>query len=385
MIHNAIPNVGAAERDAVAQAVETGMLAVGPAIGALEARMSKRMGGQHTVAVQSGTAALHLALLAAGVQADDLVIVPEATFIATVNAVCYCNAHPLLADVDPDTGLLDIAGLSEFLDLECEIRDGITVDRKTGRVVRAIVPVHLYGHPVDMDALSQALAPHGIAVIEDAAEALGATYRGRPVGGLGNTSILSFNGNKIITGGAGGMVVTADEDLAARVRYLASQARDDSLYFLHNEVGFNYRMPNLNAALILAQMDSLDTFVDRKRAVARSYGAQFSNAPGLTMAPEADWAESSNWMSVLHLDRDLYPRGAEPVIRELVTRQIGARPTWIPLGDLPPHLEARRIDGAGARRYAENTICLPCSTGITDEEVETVVRETLDVLRANRA
>ena len=384
MIHNAIPNVGTAERDAVAEAVETGMLAVGPAVGALEERMSERMGGQHAVAVQSGTAALHLALLAAGVEDGDLVIVPEATFIATVNAVCYCNAHPLLADVDPETGLLDIAELFDFLDTECETRDGVTVDRKTGRAVRAIVPVHLYGHPVDMDALSQALTPHAIAIVEDAAESLGATYRGKPAGGLGNTSILSFNGNKIITGGAGGMVVTAQEDLAARVRYLASQARDDSLYFLHNEVGFNYRMPNLNAALILAQMDSLDAFVARKREVARSYSEKFSGTPGLTMAPEADWAESSNWMSVLHLDREIYPDGAEAVIRTLVDRQIGARPTWIPLGDLPPHIEARRIDGAGARSYARNTICLPCSTGITDEEVDTVVREALDVLRANR-
>jgi perosamine synthetase len=365
--------------------VETGMLAVGPAIGALEQRMSERMGGRHTVAVQSGTAALHLALLAAGVQDDDLVIVPEATFVATVNAICYCNAHPLLADVDPDTGLLDIDGMSEFLNTECEIRDDVTVDRKTGRIVRAIVPVHLYGHPVDMDMLVLALKPHAITIIEDAAESLGASYRGRPVGGLGDTSILSFNGNKIITGGAGGMIVTANEDLAARCRYLASQARDDALYFLHNEVGFNYRMPNLNAALILAQMDSLDSFVERKRAVAKSYGEKFTNAPGLTMAPEAAWAESSNWMSVLHLNRDIYPNGAEPVIRTLNERQIGARPTWIPLGDLPPHVKARRIDGNGAQRYTENTICLPCSTSISDEEINSVVHETLDVLRASRA
>lgn len=385
MIHNAIPNVGTAERDAVAEAVETGMLAVGPAIGALEQRMSERMNGQEAVAVQSGTAALHLALLAAGVKDDDLVIVPEATFIATVNAVCYCNAEPLLADVHADTGLLDIDGLAAFLDAECETRNGTTVIRKTGRAVRAIVPVHLYGHPVDMDALTAALEPYAIAIIEDAAESLGATYRGHPVGGLGETSILSFNGNKIITGGAGGMIVTANAKLAARCRYLASQARDDALYFLHNDIGFNYRMPNLNAALVLAQMDSLERFVARKRAVAQTYGEMFSNTPGLSMAPEADWAESSNWMSVLHLDRKIYSKGAEPVIRELVARQIGARPTWIPLGDLPPHINAPRIDGTGARRYAQNTICLPCSTGITDNEVETVVAETLDVLRAIRA
>jgi perosamine synthetase len=385
MIHNAIPNVGTAEGEAVLEAVETGMLAIGPAIGALESRMSERMGGIHAVAVQTGTAALHLALLASGVGDQDLVIVPEATFVATVNAVCYCGAAPLLADIDPKTGLLDINGLQTFLQNECDTADNITTERTTGKIIKAIVPVHLYGHPVDMNTLDEALKPYGIAVVEDAAEALGAQYRDRPVGGLGHTAILSFNGNKIITGGAGGMVLTPDPEIATRVRYLASQARNDAVYFAHNEIGFNYRMPNLNAALILAQLDRLDAFVARKREVAKRYGALFANIPGVAMMRESTWAESSCWMSLLSLDLETYASGAERIIRELVARQIGARPAWIPLGDLPPHKQARRINGQGAQRFLDTIICLPCSTGITDDEVETVAAAVRDVLSAARA
>lgn len=190
------------------------MLAIGPAIGELEARFSQRMGGIETVAVQSGTAALHLALLASGVTADDHVIVPESAFVATVTAVCYCGATPLLADVDSQTGLIDLAGLARYLDDHCETDQGRTVVRDTGRVIRAIVPVHLYGHPVDMDRLTDLLASRHITVVEDAAKALGALYRDRPVGGLSHTAILSFNGNKVITGGAGGMILTPDAELA---------------------------------------------------------------------------------------------------------------------------------------------------------------------------
>lgn len=264
--------------------------------------------------MQPGTAALHLALLAIGVGDRDLVIVPEATFVATVNSICYCGASPLLADVDPRTGLLDLDGLQNFLQNECDTADGTTTERSTGKTIKAIVPFHLYGHPVDMDALDTILKPYGITVVEDAAEALGARCRDRPVGGLGHTAILSFNGNKIITGGAGGMVLTPDPDIAKRVRYLASQARDDALYFAHGEIGFNYRMPNLNAALIVAQLDRLDDFVSRKRDVAGRYADLFADIPGVVTPPEASWAESSCWMSILSLDPEIYTSGAEPII-----------------------------------------------------------------------
>ncbi|MBT5570941.1 MAG: hypothetical protein HOJ90_06960 [Alphaproteobacteria bacterium] len=385
MIHNAIPNVGAAEGDAVREAVDQGMLAIGPAIGVLETRLSERMGGVEAVAVQTGTAALHLALLAMGVSDQDLVIVPEATFVATVNAVRYCGASPLLADVDPQTGLIDLDGLQAFLQNECDTTSNTTTERNTGKTIKAIVPVHLYGHPVDMDALDNILKPYGIAIVEDAAEALGARHRDKPVGGLGHTAILSFNGNKIITGGAGGMVLTPDANIAKRVRYLASQARDDALYFAHNEIGFNYRMPNLNAALIVAQLDKLDSFVARKRDVAGRYAELFADIPDVAMMPEASWAESSCWMSILSLNPEIYTSGAEPIIRDLVAQQIGARPAWIPLGDLPPHKQARRMNGEGARRFLNTTICLPCSTGITNEEVEAVAAATRALLEVARS
>ncbi len=384
-IPNAIPNLGAAERDAVVTAVETGMLAIGPAIGELESLLAARHGGTgqdrvHAVAVSSGTAALHLALLAAGVGPNDLVIVPEATFIATVNAVVYCGATPLLADVDPRTGLLDVPGLAEYLDNACEVRAGIPVLTTTGQRIAALVPVDLFGHPVDLDAASALAASYAIPLVEDAAEALGATYRDTAVGTPRDLAILSFNGNKVITGGAGGLVLARDPAVADRCRYLANQARDDGLYFNHASIGFNYRLPNLNAAVVVAQLGRLDQFVTRKRAIAAAYAAACNNVPGVALTADASWARSSCWMSVLRLSPDEYPAGAAPVIADLVARGVGARPTWTPLGDLPPHAAAPRIGGAAAREFFHTTLCLPCSTGITDAEIARVIENLVAIL-----
>lgn len=379
-IPNAIPNVGDAERDAVIAAIETGMLAVGPAIGELEQQLSNRLGDTHAVAVQNGTAALHLALLAAGVGTGDLVIVPEATFIATANAVRYCGAEPLFADVDPVTGLIDVAGVAAYLDSACDTDKTATTHRATGRRIAAIIPVHLYGHAADLNAVAQLAEVRNMAIVEDAAEALGATYKNTPVGTPRQLSVLSFNGNKVITGGAGGLILARDQPTADRCRYLANQARDDALYFEHSDTGFNYRLPNLNAAVIVAQLAKLDAFVAKKRAVADTYATSFADLPGANITPEPSGTTSSRWMSVLHLDPATYPAGADPVVGTLTERGIGARPTWTPLGDLPPYANAQRIDGSGASAFFRSTLCLPCSTAITDDQVATVATATHEAL-----
>ena len=379
-IPNAIPNVGAAERAAVIDAIDSGMLAVGPAIADLERTLAARLGDAYAVAVQNGTAALHLALLAAGVRPGDLVIVPEATFIATANAVRYCGADPLLVDVDPITGLIDTASLGAYLDADGDTTVAGTIHRPTGRRVAAIIPVHLYGQAADLNAVAAIAEPRAIAIVEDAAEALGATYHGTPVGAPRQFAILSFNGNKIITGGAGGLVLARDAIAADRCRYLANQARDDALYFDHGDVGFNYRLPNLNAAVIVAQLPRLDGFVTRKRAVAAAYANAFADLPGVAMTPTPPDTTPSCWMSVLRLDPTAYPDGAAPVIRALVDQGISARPTWIPLGDLAPYATAPRADGAAARSFAATTLCLPCSTAITDGEVAAVAAAVRDAL-----
>ena len=241
MIPNCIPNLSGRERDYLLEALDGNHLAVGPFIARFEAAMCDYTGAAHGVAVSSGSAALHLALLAAGVTADDEVLVPALTFAATANAVRYCGAWPLFTDCEPLSWGMDAAQAEAFLSHDCERRDSGLFNRLSDRRVKAMVPVHLYGHPADMDPLVDLAIRHGLALVEDGAESLGATYKGRPVGSLHQTCILSFNGNKVITAGGGGMVLTANEAVAKRCRYLANQAKADTLDFVHETIGFNYR------------------------------------------------------------------------------------------------------------------------------------------------
>lgn len=361
------------------------MLAAGPAIADLEERIADYVGAPHAVGVQSGTAALHLALLAAGVGKGDLVIVPEITFVATANAVRYCGAEPVFADVDQRTGLIDPEPLRTYLSQSCEARNDGTVEKDSGMRVAAIVVVDLYGHPVEADSVTMVARDHKVAVVEDAAQALGAVYRGRPAGGLHEFATLSFNGNKVITGGGGGMVVLRTAEAAEYCRYLANQARDDPVTFDHREVGFNYRMPNIIASIILTQFGRLDAFVSRKRGIVASYADRLAGTPGAAMVAEAEWAQSSCWMAVLDLDPNIYPHGAAPVIAGLNARGVGARPTWIPLPDLAPYSSARRLGDTNGRDYHRRTLCLPCSTGIGEDEIEAVSTALDAVLQDTQA
>ncbi len=239
-IPNAVPHLAGNEWKYLKECLDTNWVSsVGPFVDRFELEVSARVGVPHAVATVNGTAALHVALLAAGVGPDDEVLVPALTFIATANAVTYCGGHPVFLDSEAVSWGLDAYKLSDFLERECSIKDGQVVNRASGRVVRAVLPVHLYGHPVDIDAVLDVAGRYPLAVVEDAAEALGARYKGGAVGCHGLASCLSFNGNKIITTGGGGMVLTRDPKLAARVRALTTQARTDALEYIHEETGYN--------------------------------------------------------------------------------------------------------------------------------------------------
>lgn len=374
MIPNCIPNISGREREYLLEALDGNHLATGPFIERFEQYICGYTGAAHAVAVSSGSAALHLALLAAGVGADDEVLVPALTFAATANAVRYCGAWPLFTDCDPLFWGMDAAQLANFLEDECERRDGVLVNRATGRRIAAMVPVHLYGHPADMDPLIEISRKYGIALVEDGAEALGATYKGRPVGSLHETCILSFNGNKVITAGGGGMVLTADETIARRCRYLANQAKADSLDFVHETIGFNYRMPNLNAALALAQAESLERFVAAKRAVAQGYETRLDGMPGCRMRRSSNEAESAHWMAVLELDAP----EAEQLIEALVAKGVGARPTWRPLNRQRAFADAASLPTPVSEALYRSTVCLPCSSGISESDLDRVA----DAVRA---
>jgi perosamine synthetase len=381
VIPNAVPHLAGNEWKYVKECLDTNWVSsAGPFVDRFERDVAQYLGLPHAVATVNGTAALHVALLAAGVTAGDEVLLPAFTFVATANAVAYCGAHPVFLDSEEASWGLDPVRLAEFLDGECEVRSGHLVNRRTGRVVRALLPVHLYGHPCDLDPMLALARRYPLAVVEDSAEALGARYRGRAVGADGLAGCLSFNGNKIITTGAGGMVLTREPPMAARVRRLTTQARGDAIEFVHDEIGFNYRLSNLHAALGVAQLEQLDGFVEDKRRTAAFYQQAFGRVDGVRPFVEARWARSTYWMASILLDEGRCPDVAA-LIRDLNAAGIQARPLWRPLHLQPAFRSAQVAAVSVADRLYARGLSLPCSVGITPEERQDVVDAVVQRLR----
>jgi perosamine synthetase len=373
LIPNAVPFLDGNEWKYVKECLDTNWVSsAGSFVERFERDTAAWVGAPHAVATVNGSAALHVALRAAGVGRDDEVVLPTLTFIASAAAVTHCGAHPVFLDSEPVSWGLDPRRLEEFLDGACERRGATVVDRVTGRRVAAVLPVHLYGHPCDLDPLLDLCRHWGLPVIEDAAESLGALYRGRRVGCDGLAGCLSFNGNKIITTGGGGMVLTRDDALAARVRALTTQARSDPLEWVHDEVAFNYRLTNIQAALGVAQLERLDDFVDRKRQTATHYQTALGALDGVTVFQEAPWARSNYWMPAVLLDRRRCA-DVRALIRELNADGIQARPIWHPLHRQAPFTGARAGTIEVADRVWDRGVLLPCSVGITAEERQVVI------------
>jgi perosamine synthetase len=372
-IPNAVPFLGGNEWKYVKECLDTNWVSsAGPFVERFERDVAACVGVPHAVATVNGSAALHVALLAAGVGAADEVLLPSLTFMATAGAVVHAGAHPVFLDSEAVSWGLDPARVEEFLTEECEARDGRVVDRATGRRVAAVVAVHLYGHPCDLDALLALCRRWSLPLVEDSAEALGARYRGRPVGCEGAAGCLSFNGNKVITSGGGGMVLTHDAALAARVRALTTQARRDPLEWVHDEVAFNYRLTNIQAALGAAQLEQLEAFLVRKRETAEHYRAALGGLDGVCVAQEADWARSSYWMPAVLLD-ERRCRDVRGLIRRLDADGIQVRPVWHPLHRQPPFQGARVGPITVADRLWDRGVLLPCSVGITAAERQAVI------------
>ncbi|MBI2526471.1 MAG: LegC family aminotransferase [Candidatus Rokubacteria bacterium] len=372
-IPNAVPRLAGNEWRYLKECLDTNWVSsAGPFIERFEREVARYVGAPHAVATVNGTAALHVALRVAGVEPGDEVLVPSLTFIATANAVAYCGAHPVFLDSEEASWGVDPQKVADFLARECLTRAGRTVNRATGRVVRALLPVHLYGHPCDLDPLLEVAGRYPLAIVEDAAEALGARYRGRRVGGDGRLACLSFNGNKIITTGGGGMVLTGDAALAGRLRTLTTQARTDPIEYIHEELGFNYRLTNIQAALGVAQLEQLDGFIESKRATAAFYREALGAIDGVRPFVEAPWARSSYWMAAALLPQRRCP-DVRALLRELSAAGIGARPLWRPLHLQPLFAGAQAYRVDVATRLYDRGLSLPCSVGITPEERVTVV------------
>lgn len=375
MIPNAVPTLGGNEWKYIKECLDTSWVSsAGRFVNEFEKEIAAYLGVGHAIAVSSGTAAIHIALLVAGVQPGDQVLVPTLTFMGTVSPVTYCGATPVFIDVEPASWGMDPAKLRHYLTTHADVdpSTGQAHDRESGQRIAAMLPVHLYGHPAPMAELLSAAGEFGIEVVEDAAESLGARYEGTHMGAMGRLGCLSFNGNKIITSGGGGAIVTDDDALAERAHYLSNTARDDHVEFLHNEVGYNYRMSNIHAALGLAQLERIDEFVAAKRAHREKYADALHGVPGIDVPREESWATSSYWMTSILVDEAEFGMDSRALLRILADAQIQARPLFKPLHTQSPMLQFPRGDVTVAEGLYARALNLPSSVGLTDGEIEQV-------------
>ena len=361
-----VPEIRGNEWKYVKECLDTNWVSsVGSYVDRFERIVAEQAGTKYAIATVNGTAALHIALMLAGVQADDEVVVSSLTFIAPANAVRYVGAWPVFIDAEPRYWQIDPARVADFLDLECEWDGRVLRNRRTGRRVKAILPVHILGHPADLDPIMAVAAKYSLPVIEDATEGLGARYRGKSLGSFGHAGCFSFNGNKIITTGGGGMLVTNNAEWASRARYLTTQAKDDPIEYVHNAVGYNYRLTNLLAAMGCAQMEQLDTFVHAKRQIARRYQESLASLPGIRLQEEADWAFSTFWMYTALIDEKESRIDSRELLRELAVCRIQTRPLWQPIHHSPAHKLHGSFSCPNSDALYGQAISLPCSVGLT--------------------
>lgn len=338
---------------------------VGEFVDRFEAELAEFTGAKHAVAVVNGTAALHIALLLAGVRSGDEVLIPALTFVATANAVAYCGAIPHFVDSEERTLGLDPVRLRDHLQSTTEIRAGQCVNLSTGRVIRALVPMHTFGHPVDIDGVIAVARDFHLVLIEDAAESLGSYYQGRHTGTFGAMGTLSFNGNKTITTGGGGAILINDTEVAKRAKHLTTTAKIPHRWeYRHDEIGYNYRLPNINAALGCAQLEQLPTFLTAKRRLFEKYRASFSGILHAKLVAEPRGCQSNYWLQTLMLDRIAASLRDEIL---LLTNEAGlmTRPAWTLLHRLAPYSACPRMDLDIAESLEERLINLPSSAHLT--------------------
>ncbi|MEX2214940.1 MAG: LegC family aminotransferase [Phycisphaeraceae bacterium] len=353
------------EKEYTAQCIDTGWVSsVGSFVDRFERDLAAYTGAKYAIVTVNGTAALHLALMLAGVRAGDEVIVPALTFVATANAVAHCGAIPHFADSEMVTLSLDATKLDGHLNKIAQRRDGDVYNRITQRRIAAIVPMHTFGHPVNLDALLEVARRWGLPIVEDAAESLGSFYRGKHTGTFGLLGTLSFNGNKIITTGGGGAILTDDEALAQHAKHLSTTAKQPHAWaFAHDEIAFNYRLPNLNAALGCAQLEQLPAFLDAKRTLAAGYLEAFAaNEHACVVAQPAN-CESNYWLNTLILD-EAHARQRDELLRALHAAGILARPAWEPMHCLPMYRSNPRMDLSTSESLARRIINLPSSVSL---------------------
>lgn len=354
----------------VKECIDTGWVSTaGSYVEQFEKKLAEFCGVRRAVATCSGTAALHVLLKVAGLNAGDEVIIPSLTFVATANAVAYCGGIPHFADSEEDTLGIDPQRLRKHLEDLTEIREGVCYNKSTGRPIKILLPVHIFGHPCKIDELQAVAKDFHLALVEDAAESLGSYYKGEHTGKRGIGAALSFNGNKTITTGAGGAVITNDEDLADRLKHIASTAKQPHRWeYIHDEVGYNYRMSNINAALGCAQIESLPQMLEEKRSLAKRYQSNFAASPNVRFFSEPQDCRSNYWLCCIILETQCATE-LESVLEATNSNQIMTRPIWRPLHQLPMFQDSPQMSLETVESLSKRVLNIPSSAKLAPQGV----------------
>jgi aminotransferase in exopolysaccharide biosynthesis len=372
-----VPNLNGKELEYVTHAVKTEWVSTaGPYINDFERKIAEYVKIKGAVSCQNGTAGIHIALKLCGVTRDDEVIVPTLTFIAAVNPVKYIEANAIFMDCD-DSLTMNVEKLRKFCDLECKFIDGRLVNKITSKHIKAIVVVHVFGNMADMEGIIKIANQYNLKVVEDATEALGTyylegMYKGKHAGTIGDIGVYSFNGNKIITTGGGGMIVSENEEYLKKAKHLTTQAKSDELYYTHDEIGYNYRMTNLQAALGLAQLEQLETFIETKKDNYLFYKNKLKRIPGLRLIDFRSDIRPNYWFYGLYIEND-YPLNRDELIRYLATMNIQSRPIWGLINEQKPYLNSQTYIIEKAKKFWQNVVNIPCSSNLNIKDAEYVI------------
>lgn len=369
-----VPSLRGKELEYLKECIDSEWIStVGNFVDKFEAGIARYAGVKFAVSCINGTSALHISLILAGVGPSDAVIVPTVTFIAPINVVKYVGANPIFMDCDGFLNI-DVSKVKEFCEKECNFKNGMLVTKRNNLYVKAIIPVHIFGNPVDLEPLLNIARKYNLKIIEDAAESIGASYvkgklKGKKTGSVGDIGCYSFNGNKIISSGAGGMILTNNSLYAEKAKYLITQAKDDKLKYIHNNVGYNYRMDNLNAAVGLAQLEQLNKFVEIKRKNYLLYEKSIEQIKGLSLIREPQYGFSTFWLYSLLIDKKIYGIGKEGLFKKLIKNNIQARPLWRLNHLQHPYRNCLSYKIKKAHYFYDRILNLPSSVGLKKEEV----------------
>lgn len=377
-----VPNIGVHEKKLVLKALDDGWVSsVGPDIKKFEEEFAKYIGANHAIACANGTSALHISLIIAGVMPNDEVLIPNMTFIATANAVSYIGAKPIFIDVNKKTLGIDPKCLDNFIKKNTHIKENNLFNKISGKRIKAIIPVHMLGTPVDMDSINRICTKNNISIIEDAAEALGSKYKGKMIGSNSVLACFSFNGNKIMTTGGGGMIVTNSSDYAKRAKHISTTAKTDPVFFDHDEVGYNYRMVNILAALGIGQLKKMPKFLNKKKEVHALYREELKNCRDIKIFQPQKNYESNYWINLITFSNKILKKFTLlEIINHFSANGIQTRPIWTLLDSLPMYSDCYSDDLKISREIHKSSLLIPSSTNLSKKDAKKVIKIIKEIL-----